>query len=139
MKRARFAGCRWGVLAGLGGLGALTVLTAISGCQGGGGRNAGDAAYFGSVAAPNGQVFTFNNGTEPETLDPNMMSGQPDGRIARMLFEGLTVSNPQTLAPEPGRLYGIGAPYSSQGVTRGIPKASACETHVQCPTRSLPR
>ena len=91
------------MVAGLGGLGALAVLTAVSGCRGGGGRASGDGAYFGSVDAPNGQVFTFNNGTEPETLDPNMMSGQPDGRIARMLFEGLTVSNPKTLAPEPGQ------------------------------------
>jgi len=30
------------------------------------------------------------NGAEPETLDPALISGQPEGRIAKSLFEGLT-------------------------------------------------
>ena len=58
--------------------------------------------YFGKVDPPEGNVFRFNNGAEPEYLDPGLMVGQPDGRIARMLFEGLTVNDPQTLEPKPG-------------------------------------
>lgn len=58
--------------------------------------------YFGSTAPPHGDVFRFNNGAEPENLDPGMMSGQPDGRVAKILFEGLVVPNPRTLEPEPG-------------------------------------
>ncbi len=81
--------------------GVLVALAGAGGCGTGG--DTGDHGYFGNVKAPDGQVLTFNNGTEPETLDPNLMSGQPDGRIARMLFEGLTISNPRTLAPEPGQ------------------------------------
>ncbi len=69
---------------------------ALAGC------GASHDAYFGSTRAPQGQVFTFNNGTEPEMLDPNLMAGQPDGRIARMLFEGLTVTDPKTQLPAPG-------------------------------------
>ena len=61
--------------------------------------------YFGDVTPPAGQVFRFNNGSEPETIDPTLMSGQPDGRVARILFEGLTTPNPETLAPEPGQAY----------------------------------
>ena len=61
--------------------------------------------YFGDVTPPAGQVFTFNNGAEPELLDPGLMSGQPDGRIARMLFEGLTASDPKSLEPLPGQAY----------------------------------
>ncbi|MBI5836539.1 MAG: peptide ABC transporter substrate-binding protein [Candidatus Eisenbacteria bacterium] len=59
--------------------------------------------YFGRVSPPSGNVFRFNNGAEPEQLDPALMSGQPDGRIARALFEGLTVYHPGTLAPDAGQ------------------------------------
>jgi oligopeptide transport system substrate-binding protein len=34
--------------------------------------------------------FTFINGVEPETLDPAILTGQPEGRLASALFEGLT-------------------------------------------------
>ncbi len=33
------------------------------------------------------------NGAEPETLDPAAITGQPEGRIANALFEGLTAFN----------------------------------------------
>ena len=59
--------------------------------------------YFGSLAAPVGQVLRFNLGTEPELRDPGVMSGQPDGRFARMVFEGLTTADARTLEPRPGQ------------------------------------
>jgi oligopeptide transport system substrate-binding protein len=34
--------------------------------------------------------FVFLNGAEPETLDPSLITGQPEGRVAGALFEGLT-------------------------------------------------
>ena len=34
--------------------------------------------------------LVFLNGAEPETLDPALITGQPEGRIATALFEGLT-------------------------------------------------
>jgi len=34
------------------------------------------------------------NGAEPETLDPALITGQPEGRIANALFEGLTAFDP---------------------------------------------
>jgi len=61
--------------------------------------------YFGSLAVPAGQVLRFNLGTEPELRDPGTMSGQPDGRFARLVFEGLTTSDPRTLEPRPGQAY----------------------------------
>lgn len=33
------------------------------------------------------------NGAEPETLDPALITGQPEGRVANALFEGLTAFN----------------------------------------------
>jgi len=58
--------------------------------------------YFGKVEPPEGKVFRFNNSAEPEYIDPNLLAGIPDTRIAAMLFEGLTVYDPQTLIPSPG-------------------------------------
>lgn len=72
-----------------------------AGCAPAGAKN--DDAYFGDTTPPPGQVFTFNNGAEPEHLDPAVMSGQPDGRIARLVFEGLCTADPQTLEPRPGQ------------------------------------
>jgi oligopeptide transport system substrate-binding protein len=65
---------------------ALPTLCALllAGCQ------KQDERYFGSVEPPAGNVFRFSNGAEPEYLDPNLMTGQPDGRVARLTFEGLT-------------------------------------------------
>jgi oligopeptide transport system substrate-binding protein len=37
--------------------------------------------------------FTFINGAEPESLDPGIVTGQPDGRLCLALFEGLTSRN----------------------------------------------
>ncbi len=34
--------------------------------------------------------LVFLNGAEPESIDPALITGQPDGRIANALFEGLT-------------------------------------------------
>ncbi len=61
--------------------------------------------YFGSLAAPAGQLLRFNLGTEPELRDPSVMSGQPDGRFARMVFEGLTTADARTLECRPGQAY----------------------------------
>jgi oligopeptide transport system substrate-binding protein len=47
-------------------------------------------------------IFRFNNGTEPQTLDPGIMTGVPESRLAYQLFEGLTNHNPEDLSPEPG-------------------------------------
>lgn len=58
--------------------------------------------YFGRVTPPADDIFRFVNGAEPELLDPGLMSGQPDGRIARCLFEGLLTPHPRTLEPIAG-------------------------------------
>ncbi|MEW6304378.1 MAG: peptide ABC transporter substrate-binding protein [Verrucomicrobiota bacterium] len=45
--------------------------------------------------------ITILNGPEPESLDPAIITGQPDARVVGALFEGLTRFNPRTAAPEP--------------------------------------
>ena len=69
-------------------------------------RLAGSAErYFGDTTPPPGNVFRYNNGAEPETYDPGICVGQPDGRVARALFEGLTAPDPKTLEPLPAQAY----------------------------------
>src|SRR5689334_2359955 len=53
-----------------------------------------------SVDSP--PTFRFANQTEPQTLDPGTMTGQPEGRIAWAIFEGLTRYDPKTHLPAPG-------------------------------------
>ena len=58
--------------------------------------------YFGNVTPPPGNVFRFNNGPEPEYLDPGLMNDIFGIRIAAQIFEGLTTKDPKTLQPRPG-------------------------------------
>ncbi len=46
--------------------------------------------------------FAIVLGTEPQSLDPALVTGVPEGRVIRALFEGLTSSDPETLEPLPG-------------------------------------
>jgi oligopeptide transport system substrate-binding protein len=56
-----------------------------------------------NVAAGNRDgVLHFGNGTEPQTIDPHVMSGMPEVNIARALYEGLVVRDPETLQMKPG-------------------------------------
>ena len=45
--------------------------------------------------------LVFINGAEPETLDPALITGQPEGRIVNALFEGLLRFDRKGVA-EPG-------------------------------------
>ena len=46
--------------------------------------------------------FVFKNGTEVQSLDPATVTGVPEGRVIRMIFEGLCITHPETLEPIPG-------------------------------------
>lgn len=48
------------------------------------------------------QVLHMGNGSEPQGLDPHVVTGVPENILIRALFEGLAVKNPYTLEPEPG-------------------------------------
>ena len=48
------------------------------------------------------QVFTFNAGSEPESLDPAIITGSSEMRLVNQLFEGLLTYHPKTLGPLPG-------------------------------------
>lgn len=48
------------------------------------------------------QHFRLSNGAEPQTLDPQTMTGVTEHRIALGLYEGLCTNDPSTLAIRPG-------------------------------------
>jgi oligopeptide transport system substrate-binding protein len=47
-------------------------------------------------------ILYFGNGTEPQSIDPHVLSGSPERTIAVALFEGLVTRNPYSLEIEPG-------------------------------------
>jgi oligopeptide transport system substrate-binding protein len=55
----------------------------------------------GCARPPERADLVFINGAEPETLDPALITGQPEGRIASALFEGLTAFD-SAAEPKPG-------------------------------------
>ncbi len=72
---------------------ALLILTVVAGC-GGGESNVAKGNRDG--------ILHYGNGSEPQGLDPHVVTGVPENKIIRALFEGLAVKNPYTLEPEPG-------------------------------------
>jgi len=61
----------------------------------------GKSQFFGKLVPPEGQVLRYISGSELESLDPQMSSGQNEARINIAMFEGLTEYNPKTLEPIP--------------------------------------
>jgi len=58
----------------------------------------------GAVEAP--ADYRFINGTEPTTLDPQKLTGQPGGRVVTALFEGLARYDERSMEPVPGAAEG---------------------------------
>ncbi|MEM7195198.1 MAG: peptide ABC transporter substrate-binding protein [Pseudomonadota bacterium] len=69
------------------------VLLALAGC---------DLGPSNIESAPKSQILHLGNGTEPQDLDPHVVTGVTENNIITALLEGLVSENPITLAPEPG-------------------------------------
>src|SRR6267143_1542216 len=63
--------------------------------------SAGNEEFFGKVEPPPGNVLRYISGDEPESLDPQLSSTQPDSRIFMALYEGLVEYDKKTLDPVP--------------------------------------
>ncbi len=59
----------------------------------------GWAVSFGTLPPAD---FSFCNESEIKTIDPAIVTGQPEGRVIRGLFEGLVNWHPEDLHPIPG-------------------------------------
>jgi oligopeptide transport system substrate-binding protein len=62
---------------------------------------ASKSEFFGKISPPEGQVLRYVTGSEPESLDPQMSSGQPEARIDMALYEGLAEYHPKTMEAIP--------------------------------------
>ena len=49
-----------------------------------------------------GQILHINNGTEPQNLDPHVVTGVPEHHIIMALLEGLVSEDPHGITPQPG-------------------------------------
>jgi oligopeptide transport system substrate-binding protein len=74
------------------GLGLGATLAVAAGCT----TTAQSSQYFGKAVPPQGQVLRYISGSEPESLDPQVSTGQPEARIYLALYEGLTEYDPVT-------------------------------------------
>ena len=77
---------------------AIVLSMAVGGCT----RSSTASPYFGNATPPDGQHLRYISGAEPETLDPQLTTGQPEARIILALFDGLVEFDPRTAQPIPG-------------------------------------
>ena len=57
--------------------------------------------FFGKTDPPRENVLRYVSGSEPESLDPQIPTGQPEARICMALYSGLTEYDPKTTSPIP--------------------------------------
>ncbi len=57
--------------------------------------------YFGQTAVPSDNIMRYTTGSEPESLDPQFVTGQPEARIMMSLYDGLVEYHPKTMEPMP--------------------------------------
>ena len=76
----------------------LCLACALPACRVG----ASEDGYFGEVDPPPSQTLRYVSGAEPESLDPQIPTGQAEQRILMAFFDGLVEYDPRTMNPIPG-------------------------------------
>ncbi|HEX8247718.1 MAG TPA: peptide ABC transporter substrate-binding protein, partial [Pyrinomonadaceae bacterium] len=76
---------------------ALVILSLfVSSCS-----SSADNRFWGKTQAPKENVLRYISGSEPESLDPALGTGQPEARIYMALYDGLVEYHPKTMEPIP--------------------------------------
>lgn len=75
----------------------LVICSILAGCS-----TSAKSRYFGQTAAPKDNVLRYISGSEPESLDPAIPTGQPEARVLMALYDGLVEYHPKTMEPMPG-------------------------------------
>jgi oligopeptide transport system substrate-binding protein len=57
--------------------------------------------YFGQTTVPKDNVLRYVSGSEPESLDPQFVTGQPEARLMMAMYEGLVEYHPKTMEAIP--------------------------------------
>lgn len=58
--------------------------------------------FYGETIVPKNNVLRYVSGSEPESLDPAIPTGQPEARVLMALFDGLIEYHPKTMEPMAG-------------------------------------
>ncbi len=74
----------------------LAVSLFLSGCA-----SSASNLYFGSTKAHSDKVLRYISGSEPESLDPQVPTGQPEARVLMSMYDGLVEYHPKTMDPIP--------------------------------------
>lgn len=75
----------------------ITLALIVAGCA----ASASNTPFFGKTNPPTGQVMRYVTGSEIESLDPQVGTGQPDARVYAALYEGLVEYDPKNTLPIP--------------------------------------
>lgn len=57
--------------------------------------------FYGKTEAPKENVMKYISGSEPESLDPQVPTGQPEARVLMAMYDGLLEYHPKTMEPIP--------------------------------------
>jgi oligopeptide transport system substrate-binding protein len=60
-----------------------------------------NSKYFGQTKVPSDNIMRYTTGSEPESLDPQFVTGQPEARIMMAIYDGLVEYHPKTMEPIP--------------------------------------
>ncbi|MEI6465519.1 MAG: peptide ABC transporter substrate-binding protein [Verrucomicrobiota bacterium] len=82
----------------------LTLLLLLLGAlfTAGCGKSKKPTATTGAATGGVPQIWHVGNGSEPQDLDPQAITGVPEHKLMMALFEGLATEDPQDLHPVPG-------------------------------------
>ncbi|MBX3243375.1 MAG: peptide ABC transporter substrate-binding protein [Acidobacteria bacterium] len=61
----------------------------------------GSGQYYGRTTAPAENHLRYVSGSEPQSLDPAVPTGQPEARVIMALFDGLVEYHPKSMEPMP--------------------------------------
>lgn len=68
----------------------------LAGCM-----TSANSRYYGKTEAPSENVLRYISGSEPESLDPHIPTGQPEARVVMALYDGLVEYHPKTMEAIP--------------------------------------
>jgi oligopeptide transport system substrate-binding protein len=74
----------------------IVVASILTGCG-----TSASSRYFGRTTPPTDNVMRYITGSEPESLDPQFVTGQPEARIMMAMYDGLVEYHPKTMEPIP--------------------------------------
>ena len=78
------------------GIGLILLSSFLIGCS-----TKASTQYWGQVKVPDENVLRYITGSEPESLDPQFVTGQPEARILIGLYDRLVEYHPKTMQPIP--------------------------------------